>query len=198
MLKKILLGLLVVVVLLIGVAYLLPRRITVTHTAQLASSPDVLFPLVATPMEWPQWSPWNKRDPDMTITFSGPPTGVGARWDWKSASQGDGFMVFTESMPSVRIGYNLTIIGMGPPSTGTFRFAPNPSGTMVEWSMTADMGNNPLGRWFGLLMPNMLRKDFVEGLAGLDEYAKTQPPSEPIMGIELPGAVLVPRDSGRP
>ncbi len=191
MLKKVLLGLVLLIVVLVGVAYLLPRNITVTRTAQLASSPDIIFPLLETPSEWPQWSPWNKRDPNMKITYSGPPSGQGAKWAWTSESEGDGEMVITESVPSVVVNFELTIVGMGPPSRGGFRLAPNANGTVVEWSMTADMGNSPMGRWIGLMMPGWLAKDFDDGLAALDAYAKTRPPGEHIMGVELPGAALV-------
>ncbi len=198
MLKKILLGLLALLIVLVGVSYLFPRKITVTRTAQLASSPDIIFPLVETPTEWPKWSPWNKRDPNMQITFSGPPAGQGAKWVWTSQSEGDGEMVITKSVPSVVMDFELTIVGMGPPSTGGFRLAPNAQGTMVEWTMTADMGNSPIGRWFGLMMPNMLTKDFDEGLAALDAYAKTRPASGHILGVEMPGVRLVPQDSSPP
>lgn len=174
MLKKTLLGFVVLVVVLVGVSYLFPRYIRVERSAQLAASPDVLYEIVATPAEWPKWSPWNKRDTAITISFSGPASGEGARWAWQSESQGDGEMVFTTAEPNNKVGYELTIIGMGPPSTGEFVFTPGSEGTMVTWDMTADMGNTPMGRWFGLFMPGMLTKDFDDGLASLGEYARTK------------------------
>lgn len=171
MLKKFLLGSVVLIGILIGVAYLFPRYVEVSRSAQLAASPEILYPIVATPAEWPRWSPWNKRDSNMTISLSGPASGDGARWDWKSESQGNGSMVFTRAEPMRRLSYELTITGMGPPSYGDFIFTPNASGTLVTWDMTADMGNSPIGRWFGLMMPSMLSKDFDDGLRSLDAYA---------------------------
>ncbi len=174
MFKKTLIGVGALLLVLVAVSYLLPRYVSVSRSRQLAASPEALYPIVATPAEWPKWSPWNKRDPNMTVTFSGPAMGEGARWDWKSESQGDGGMVFTDATPLQRLGYELTIVGMGPPSYGEFVFTPNPEGTLVTWDMTADMGNTPMGRWFGLYMPTMLRKDFDEGLAALDAYAASK------------------------
>lgn len=186
MLRKLLLGLVGLVVLLSATAYLLPRTVSVQRTARVAAPPEVVFPIIATPAEWPKWSPWNQRDPNMEINFSGPPTGVGATWSWKSKSEGDGSMTFTQSIPSVKVAYELTIVGMGPPSPGAFLIAADPDGSMVQWSMTADMGNSPIGRWLGLLMPRWLGKDFEEGLASLSAYAATQPLPPPIIGIEVP------------
>ncbi len=173
MLKKILLGVVILLVVLIGVSYLFPRYVEVSRTAQLSASAETLYPIVATPAEWPNWSPWNQRDSNMTILFSGPASGEGARWEWKSESQGDGSMVFTRAEPMRKIGYELTIVGMGPPSYGDLLFTPNANGTLVTWDMTADMGNSPIGRWFGLMMPSMLTKDFDDGLRSLDAYASS-------------------------
>lgn len=186
MLKKLLLGAVALVLVLAGVAYLLPRTHTVERTAQLPAPPEVVFPILATPAEWPKWSPWNARDPEMEITFSGPPTGVGATWSWTSKKEGDGSMTFTQSIPSVKVAYELTIAGMGPPSSGDFLIAPNAEGSVVKWAMTVDMGNSPIGRWIGLMMPRWLGKDFEEGLERLGAYAATQPMPEPIMGVEYP------------
>ena len=186
MLKKLLLGLVVLLALLVGGAYLLPREISVTRTAQLPAPPEVIFPILDTPSEWPRWSPWNARDPDLEIIYSGPPAGVGATWSWKSAKEGNGSMTLTESIPSVRVAYSLTIEGMGPPSPGDFVLAPTGEGTVVQWSMTADMGNSPIGRWLGLMMPRWLSADFDEGLERLGRYAESQPLPPPIIGIEAP------------
>lgn len=186
MLRKLLIGFVALLVMLTGVAYLLPRTHTVSVTAQVAAPPEVVFPIIETPAEWPKWSPWNKRDTAMQITYSGPPAGTGATWAWKSASEGDGSMTITRAVPSVQVGYELTIPGMGPPSSGEFTIAPNAEGSVVQWAMTVDMGNSPVGRWIGLFMPRWLRKDFTEGLEALSAYAATVPPPAPIMGVEVP------------
>ena len=95
-------------------------------------------------------------------------------------------MTITQAVPSVIVKFSLTIEGMGPPSDGTFTIAAAPQGSMVEWKMRVDMGNNPIGRWIGLMMPTWLRKDFTDGLAALSTYAATLPPPPPIMGVEVP------------
>lgn len=186
MLKKALVGLVLLLALLTGVAYLLPREHTVVVTAPVAAPPETVFPLIETPAEWPKWSPWNKRDPNMQITYAGPPRGEGATWSWISESEGNGSMTITQAVPSVIVKFSLGIEGMGPPSDGTFTIAAAPQGSMVEWRMRVDMGNNPIGRWIGLMMPTWLRKDFTDGLAALSTYAATLPPPPPIMGVEVP------------
>lgn len=186
MLKKLLLGVVALVLVFTATAYLLPRYVTVKHTAQILAPPEVVFPILSTPAEWPRWSPWTARDPDMELTFSGPPTGFGATWSWTSASQGDGSMTFTLSIPSVKVEYELAITGEGPPATGDFLIAPNAKGCVVAWTQRTDMGHSPVGRWMGLLVPGRLRGDFTEGLSRLSDYARAQPTAPPIVGIEIP------------
>jgi hypothetical protein len=175
MLKKLLLSLVILLVALAGIGMLLPRSITVTRAVAVNATPDAIYPFVSTPREWPRWSPWNKRDAAMTISYSGPASGAGAKWEWKSASQGDGSMVFTEATAPTSAAFELAIVGMGPPSTGKFTLTPAGATTTVEWTMTSDMGAGPVGRWFGLAyFRRMLEKDFDEGLAGVKQLAEAQ------------------------
>jgi uncharacterized protein YndB with AHSA1/START domain len=156
--------------LLVAAAYLLPRHVRVARSREIPVAPAALWELVARPRAWPRWSPWNARDPQMSITYDGPEAGRGARWAWKSKSQGDGEMVFTEAIEPSRLTYSLQIVGMGPASPGTFTLEPvDASRTRVTWTMTADMGNTPMGRYFGFFaMGRMLGRDFDAGLASLD------------------------------
>ena len=47
----------------------------------------------------------DERDPAMNVTYSGPPSGPGAAWAWKSASEGDGSMTFTAAEPGRRVAH---------------------------------------------------------------------------------------------
>jgi uncharacterized protein YndB with AHSA1/START domain len=174
-LKKLVILVAILVATLVLVGMVLPREITVTRSVVMAAPAERIYPLIATPAEWPTWSPWNRRDPAMEITYSGPATGTGARWDWKSKSEGDGGMVFTETVEPSRATFELTIAGMGPPSVGTFTLTPAASGTEVTWTMTSDLGAGPVGRWFGLVFPRLLGKDFDEALATLKARVEAPP-----------------------
>lgn len=181
MLRKVLIGLGVLLVVVIGGGFLLPGVITVTRSTTIQAPPDAIYPMIATPRQWPSWSPWNGRDPNMAITYSGPESGAGAKWEWKSESQGDGSMVMTSATAPNDVAFELTIVGMGPPSRGAFALRPAGAGTQVEWTMTSEMGFGPIGGWFGLFFRPMLEKDFDRGLASLKQKAEATPsvPSAP-------------------
>ena len=88
------------IVLLLVVGFFLPATFTVVRSAEIAAPPDKVYALVADPRGWKQWSAWNRRDPQMQIEYSGPPAGMGAKWAWKSKTQGDGEMTFTAAEPA--------------------------------------------------------------------------------------------------
>ena len=110
-------------VVLIG-GFLLPPTFAVTRTALVAAPPEKIYPLVADPHAWQLWSPWTRRDPAMRIEYSGPPSGVGATWRWKSRSQGDGAMILSEIEPNRRVAYELYFPDFGTTSSGELRFEP--------------------------------------------------------------------------
>lgn len=160
-----------VAVLLLGGLALSPK-FTVTRSVQVQAPAEKVYALVAEPRRWKEWSAWNRRDPAMQITYSGPPSGAGAAWEWKSASQGDGRMTFTAAEPSQRVAYDLYFPDFGTTSQGDFRFTAADGGTRVAWTMNGDMGRNPLFRWMALFADGMVGKDFDEGLAQLKVQAE--------------------------
>lgn len=151
---------------------LLSPTFQVSRSRQIQAPPDKLYALVAAPKAWQQWSVWNRRDPAMAITYSGPESGVGAAWDWKSTSQGNGGMRLTAVEPPQRVAYEIHFEGFNRPSTGELRFKPAGNGTEVTWTMNGDMGGNPLYRWFALFSDRMIGQDFDAGLANLQALAE--------------------------
>lgn len=147
-------------------------KFSVSRSTVVQAPADKLYPLVASPREWKRWSVWNRRDPGMQIDYSGPESGAGAVWAWKSKSEGDGRMSFTAAEPNRRVVYELFFPDFGTTSTGAFSFVPDGSGTRVTWSMEGDFGRNPLMRWFALFADRMVGGDFEGGLANLKALAE--------------------------
>jgi uncharacterized protein YndB with AHSA1/START domain len=172
-LLKLLLGIvLLVVILAVGGGMLLSPKFTVQRSIEVNAPADKVYALVADPREWKRWSAWNQRDPAMQIEYSGPASGAGAVWAWKSTTQGDGRMTFTAAEPNQRLAYDLFFPDFGTTSSGELSLSPAGSGTKVTWVMNGDMGRNPLYRWIGLFADKMVGKDFGEGLANLKTLAE--------------------------
>lgn len=158
--------------LLFGGALLLPAGFTVVRSIEVAAPPDKVWALLQDPREWKRWAVWNRRDPGMQISYSGPPAGVGAGWAWKSASEGEGRMSFTAAEPGRRLAYDLYFPDWDSTSTGDLLLEPTAAGTRVRWTMHGNMGNSLIGRWFGLLGDTFVGPDFEAGLANLKAEAQ--------------------------
>ena len=174
LLKWLLMGVLALAALVALGGLLLSPGFKVTRSTVVAAPADKLYALVADPRRWNDWAVWNRRDSAMQITYSGPASGPGATWAWKSKSQGDGKMSFTAATPGQRVAYDLYFPDFGTTSTGDLVFTPEGSSTRVTWTMNGDMGSNPIYRWMALFMDTMLGKDFDEGLANLKALAEKQ------------------------
>ena len=150
----------------------LSSKFKVSRSVSINAPADKVYTLVADPRRWQEWSVWNQRDPSMEITYSGPSSGSGAVWAWKSKNEGDGRMTFTTAEPGKRLGYELYFPDFGTTSAGELTLQAAGHATQVVWLMNGDMGSNPLLRWMTLFVDGMVGKDFDAGLANLKALAE--------------------------
>jgi len=127
---------------------------------------------VVEPRRWKDWSVWTRRDPDMRITYGGPPFGMGAKWSWVSKTEGSGSMEFTRVEPDRSVEYALSFPEFGMKSTGALRLEPAGNATRVTWTNSGDVGGNPLKHYLALMMDRMVGPDFEAGLANLKSLAE--------------------------
>ena len=112
-LVRLLLGVGLLFVLLIGVAFALPQEITVARSKVINAPESDVFPYVNSPKRFNEWSPWAARDPDMKYTFSGPAEGKGAKMEWSSDEFDTGSQEIVESQPNSFVKVNLDFGDMG-------------------------------------------------------------------------------------
>lgn len=160
------------VALLVGAGLLINPAYKVERSVAINAPAEKVYALVAVPAEWKKWSAWNERDPNMKITYIGPPSGLGAGWAWESKSEGNGSMTFTKAEPVKHLAYLLKFPDMGMQSTGDIRLVPEGAGTRVSWSNEGNVGGNPAMRLFVPFMDRMVGPDFEKGLANLKVLAE--------------------------
>jgi uncharacterized protein YndB with AHSA1/START domain len=163
----------IVALALVATGFFLPSKFLVSRSADVKAPPAKVYDLVADPRLWTKWSAWNRRDPAMELTYAGPPFGQGAKWSWKSKSQGSGNMEFVRVQPNERIEYALTFPDYGMKSAGVFTFDSTGAGTRVTWTNGGDVGPNPLRHYLAMMMDRIVGPDFEEGLAGLRTIAES-------------------------
>lgn len=170
----------VIAVSLLVIGLLLPKQGRVERSIVINAPPPVVFGLVNGFGRFEEWSPWADKDPAMKVERSGPETGVGATYAWSgNAAVGSGSQKIIESVPPSHVRTRLHFGGFAEPSLASLDIAPDGSGSRVTWSLTVEVGSNPVNRYFGLLMNKMVGPDYEKGLARLKQLAEAQPLEPP-------------------
>ena len=169
MFKKILIGLIVVILIFVIVVALQRSTYSVQRSSTIDAPPAAVFAAMNDFHNWEAWSPWAKLDPDAKNTFSGEESGKGAVFAWDGNDDvGEGQMTITESRPNELVQIHLEFMRpMADECTTKFTFAPNGEGTEVTWNMSGE--NNFIGKAFCLFMnmDEIVGKDFEKGLANM-------------------------------
>ncbi len=173
MLKKILIGLVVVIAVILVAASFQPNTFHVERTVTIAAVPEKIFPQINDFHNWTAWDPWAKMDPSMKVTYSGVANGKGAVYEWQGNGQvGQGRMEITDSTPT-KITIQLDFIKpMSARDSATFTLNPKGNSTDVTWAMD---GNVPfIGKIFHLFMnmDKMIGGSFDQGLASMKAVAE--------------------------
>ena len=178
MLKKILLGAVLAIVLIVVVFSVVvamqPPHYQVERSATINAPQTVVFAQVNDFHKWEAWSPWAKIDPAMKTTYSGAQSGNGATYSWAGNSDvGEGRMTITESRPSDSIKIKLEFLKPFAATNATeFSFLPQGDQTAVKWTMSGD--KNFMMKAFSLFMnmDKMVGNDFEKGLAQMMTVAE--------------------------
>lgn len=174
MLKKVLVGLAVIVVAFLAVVIAQPSEFRVERGAVIAAPAAVVFAQVNDLRAWQAWSPWARRDPAARATYEGPPAGTGAVFKWAGNREvGEGSMTIVESRPGELIRIRLEFLKpFAGTSTAEFAFRPEGDRTAVTWTMWGR--NNLVARAIHLFMDmdGMIGGDFEEGLAQMGSLAE--------------------------
>ncbi|HBJ84271.1 MAG TPA: polyketide cyclase [Verrucomicrobiales bacterium] len=177
MIKKVLLGLIAAIVIILVVASFQSDDLNVTRSATIAAPPDAVFKVVNDFRQWDAWSPWSKLDPAMKKTLEGPPEGVGAIYKWSGNNEvGEGSTRLVGSKPNETIDMKLEFVRPFEGSSDVrFTFAPEGTGTKVTWAMQS---KKPfIGKVMGLFMDcgKMCGDQFSEGLGNLGKVVTAAP-----------------------
>jgi uncharacterized protein YndB with AHSA1/START domain len=176
MLKKIIIGIVVVLGALAAVIATRPSTFHIERSADAAAPADVVFAMITDFHQWAEWSPWEKMDATMKKTYSGAPSGPGSVYEWTGNDKvGQGRMTILAVKPNEQVSIKLEFIK---PWTATnqvaFDLKPASDKTKVSWSM--DGQHDFMGKAFSMFMDmdKMVGGDFEKGLAKLSEVSATE------------------------
>jgi len=173
-LRNLLIGLVFIIALAVGAAYLLPREVIVERDTLVNAAPEEVYPHIASLQAFAEWSPWGDYDPDMQVTYSGADDGVGNVMEWTSdhPNVGIGRQEIIEVVENEMVRTALQFDGTHN-AEAWWQLTPEGDGTRVTWGLASDMGMNPIGRWMGLVLERFVGPDYERGLEQLRETVES-------------------------
>lgn len=179
MIKKILVSLLILVVLFLVVGLFLPSDVKVSRSVVINRPPSLVYATVNSFQLFPKWSPWQDLDPNMKQTTEGARDGVGAKLVWSGNDKvGSGTQTITASTANQQVDSDLEFTGMGVSKSSMSLSPADAKSTKVTWTVSMNMGGNPIAHYFGLRMDSMLGPDFASGLSKLKKLVEGMPDAD--------------------
>ncbi|MFZ4547087.1 MAG: SRPBCC family protein, partial [Bacteroidales bacterium] len=180
----------------------MPRKIHVERNLIVHAPAKSIFDQLNEVKSWEKWSPWLKTDNSSKIQYSDPGSGIGAKIEWKSQNKndGNGSSYIIASVPNDSISFILDF-GKKGKSTGGFRLINAKQSTNVIFSISSDLGMNPVSRWIGLLSDRMIGPDLKKGLSNIEKLMSNihKLNKYEIIETEIPSQILISiRDTASP
>lgn len=153
-----------------------PDTFRIQRSTAVKAPPEKIFALISNLRGWGAWSPYEKKDPAMKRSYSGPDSGKGATYAWEGDKNvGRGRMeIIDVSLPS-KVTIKLDFFSpFEAHNIAEFTMVPNGDTTTVTWAMH---GPSPymaklMTTFFN--MDKMCGNDFEVGLASLKALAEKQ------------------------
>lgn len=174
MIKKTLLLIVVAIAAILGYATTKPDTFSVQRKTTIKAPPQKIAALITDFHNWQAWSPWEKLDPAMQRTFTGPGSGQGAQYAWQGNDKvGAGRMEITEAAGPERTVIKLDFLKpFESHNTTIFTLSPDGENTKVNWTMTGPSPFVSKVMTVFVSMDSMIGKDFEKGLNKLKAAAE--------------------------
>lgn len=145
----------------------LPKTYSISRSTVINATDSTVYMNVADFNNFLKWNPWTKHEPSAKVIISGTPAQPGHLWVWVGKETGEGQMEIQEANPYSLVAYELTFKEPFQSSAHTtFTFEKTTEGTRVVWGMSG-IAKSISDRWKGLIMDQMMDKDFNNGLQSL-------------------------------
>ncbi|OOG50301.1 SRPBCC family protein [Rhodanobacter sp. C01] len=168
--------LIIVVVLIVAVlafAATRPGTFRLERAATIKAPPEKILALINDFRRWSVWSPWEKLDPALNRSYSGPASGPGAVYAWQGNNKvGQGRMEILASSPAATTIKLDFIKPFEAHNIADFTLLPQGDATMVSWAMHGP--NSYLAKLMHVFfdMDKLVGRDFERGLANLKAVAE--------------------------
>lgn len=157
------------VVVILALASRKPDTFHVERKVTVAAAPEKVFPYLEDPQKALEWSPWEKKDPNIKKTFSGAAKGKGAVYAWEGNKEvGSGQLTITAVEPNKSVTMDLDFkTPMEGHSVAKYALSAAAGGTEVLWSIEGPNSFPSKVMCVFMDMDKMIGGEFEKGLGAL-------------------------------
>lgn len=165
--------LVIAVIVVLVIAMQKPDTFRVQRTLGIKAPPGKIAPFISDFKNWPQWSPYEKKDPAMQRTLGSITAGKGATYEWSGDKNvGHGRMEILDAQPEkivIKLDFYTPFEAH---NTAEFTLVPKGAETELTWAMQgpAPLLNKVMSTVMNL--DKMIGTDFEVGLANLKALAE--------------------------
>ena len=173
MLKVILISVVAAVGLLLIYAATRPDNFRIERSVRIEAPPERVYGLIDDLHQFNRWNPFLRKDPAAQGTYSGTPSGKGARYAWQGEKVGVGQMEIVDTAAPANVTMNLDFIKpFEAHNMADFTLKPEAGATQVTWAMYGPAPFLSKLMQVFVSMDRMVGKDFEDGLSNLKTLAE--------------------------
>ena len=173
MLKVILITVVAAVGLLLIYAATRPDNFRIERSVRIEAPPERVYGLIDDLHQFNRWNPFLRKDPAAQGTYSGTPSGKGARYAWQGEKVGVGQMEIVDTAAPANVTMNLDFIKpFEAHNMADFTLKPEAGATQVTWAMYGPAPFRSKLMQVFVSMDRMVGKDFEDGLSNLKTLAE--------------------------
>ncbi|CAE6719306.1 MULTISPECIES: SRPBCC family protein [Paraburkholderia] len=173
MLKVILITVVAAVGLLLIYAATRPDNFRIERSVRIEAPPERVYGLIDDLHQFNRWNPFLRKDPAAQGTYSGTPSGKGARYAWQGEKVGVGQMEIVDTAAPANVTMNLDFIKpFEAHNMADFTLKPEAGATQVTWAMYGPAPFLSKLMQVFVSMDRMVGKDFEDGLSNLKTLAE--------------------------
>lgn len=173
MIKKILLGILVLFIVALAVGFLLPTKIDVANDISIEAPISYVFEEINDLERWPAWSYRLADDPTLQINYSGRKSGSGASFSWEN-KKGYGRLKLVESLPDSSLATE-TFLTEKDTAKGYYKLKTIDDKTLLTIGVTSKNVTAPFNTWKAFLSGLKTKKSINHELEKIKEIAEARP-----------------------
>jgi uncharacterized membrane protein len=175
-LKRILLGILALIVLFLIIAVFMKKDYAIEKETIINKPKSDVFDYVKSLKNQKNWSTWEQSDPNMTSEYTGTDGIVGFKHAWKSKMMGDGEQEITKIIEGERMESELRFKGfMGSNAPAYLSTeAIDSTKTKVKWGMSGTMSYPMNGMQIFMSMEKMIGTEYQKSLINLKSILEKQ------------------------